>query len=84
MAVNSVRHCFFLARKLWRICFKRSFALTYNSAEKHVTCVRFENAASRAKTNVIATVHVTDDNVSFYDGPGMLIRKTAKPCINST
>ena len=31
----------------------------------------------------IATVHVTVDDVSFYDGPGMLIRKTAKPCINS-
>ena len=29
-----------------------------------------------------ATVHVTDD-VTFYDGPGMLIHKTAKPCINS-
>ena len=42
------------------------------------------NAISRAKTNVIATVHVTVDDVSFYDGPGMLIRKTAKPCINST
>ena len=28
-------------------------------------------------------VHVTDDNVSFCDGPRMRIRKTAKPCINS-
>ena len=52
--------------------------------EKHVTCERFENAASRAKNNVIASVHFTDDDVSFYDGPGMLIRKTAKPCINCT
>ena len=51
--------------------------------EKHVTCERFENAASRAKTNVIAAVHFTDDDVSFYDGPGMLILKTAEPCINS-
>ena len=56
----------------------------YKGAEKHVSCEQFENAASRAKTNVIATVHFTGDNVSFYDGPGMLIRKTAKPCINST
>ena len=31
-----------------------------------------------------ATVHVTDDDVSFCDGPGMLIYKIAKPCINST
>ena len=53
-------------------------------ARKRVTCKRFENAASRAKTNGTATVHVTDDDVSFYDGAGMLIRKTAKPCINST
>ena len=30
-----------------------------------------------------ATVHFTDDDVSFYDGPGMRIRKTAKPCISS-
>ena len=28
------------------------------------------------RLNVIATVHVTDDDVSFYDGPGILIRKT--------
>ena len=27
----------------------------------------------------IASVHVTDDDVSFCDGPIMLIRKTAKP-----
>ena len=31
-----------------------------------------------------ASVHVTDDDVSFCDSPGMLIRKTAKPYINST
>ena len=29
------------------------------------------------------TVHVTDDDVRFCDGPGMLIFKTTKPCINS-
>ena len=31
-----------------------------------------------------ATMHITDDDVSFCDGPGMLIRKTVKPYINST
>ena len=31
----------------------------------------------------MATVLFTDDNISFYDGPGMLICKIAKPCINS-
>ena len=75
---------FFFARKLWRKCSKVLFIYTYNGTEKHVTCERFENTASRTKTNVIATVHFTDDDVSFYDGPGMLIRKTAKPCINCT
>ena len=30
-----------------------------------------------------ANVHVTDDDISFCDGPGLLIRKTVKPCINS-
>ena len=30
-----------------------------------------------------ATVHITDDDVRFWDSPGMLIHKTAKPCINS-
>ena len=29
------------------------------------------------------TVHVTDDDVRYCDGPGMLICKTTKPCINS-
>ena len=37
----------------------------------------------KEKTNVITTVHFTDDDVSFYDSPRMLIRKTAKPCFNS-
>ena len=70
---------------------KDLFSCTYNGTERHVTCNGFENATSRAKTIVIltsrkitvATVHVTGDDVSFYDGPGMLRCKTAKLCINS-
>ena len=31
-----------------------------------------------------ATMHVTDGDFRFCDGPGMLICKTAKPSINST
>ena len=80
-------------KHVWSLLFSRSktlekllqkviFSCTYNGAEKHVTCERFENAAFRTKTNVITTVHVTDDDVSFCDGPGMLIGKTAKLCIN--
>ena len=75
---------FFRSKTLEKLLQKVLFTCTYNAAEKHVTCERFENAASRAKTDVIATVHFTDDDVSFYDGSGMLIPKTAKPCLNST
>ena len=76
-----IKH-FFRSKTLEKLLQKVHFTCTYNGLEKHVTCECFENATSRAKTNVIATVHFTDDNVSFHDGPGMLIRKTAKPCIN--
>ena len=31
---------------------------------------------------MFASVHVSDDDVRFGDGPGMLIRKTMQPCIN--
>ena len=75
---------FFLSQTLGKLLQKVLFTYTHNGAEKHVTCERFENAASRAKTNIIATVHFTDDDISIYDGPGMLIRQTAKLCINST
>ena len=73
-----IKH-FFRSKTSEKLLQKVLFTCTYNSVEKRVTCEHFENAASRAKTNIIATVHFTDDDVSFYDGPGMLIRKTAKP-----
>ena len=73
---------FFRSKTLEKLLQKVISFCTYKDTEKHVTCERFENAASRAKINVIATVHVTDDNVSFYDDPRMLIHKTAKLCIN--
>ena len=41
----------------------------------HNPCERFENAPSRVKTNVIATVHFTDDDVSCHDGPECLFVK---------
>ena len=75
---------FFLLENVAEIASKSSFFLPYNGTEMHGTCTRFENTTFRAKTNAIATVHLTDDDISFYDGPGMLIRKTAKLCINST
>ena len=81
---------FFRLKTLEKLLQKVLFSCTYNGAEKHVTCECFENASSGAKTNVIATVHftyddvsVSDDDVSVCDGPGMLIHKTAKPCFNS-
>ena len=75
---------FFHSKTLEKLLQKVFISCTYNGTEKHVTCEHFENAASRAKTNVIAIMHVTGDDVRFYGGPGMLILKTAEPCINST
>ena len=67
------------------------FSCTYNGAERHVTCNCFENAASRQMITsfwshkiTFATVHITDDDVRFCDGPRILIHKVAKPCNNST
>ena len=39
----------------WRKCFQKFFffSCTYNGAKRLISCERFENAASRAKTNVI-------------------------------
>ena len=80
-----IKH-FFCSKTLEKLLQKVLFTCIYNGTEKHVTCTWecFENAASWAKTNVITTVHSTYGDVSFYDGLVMLIRKTAKPCINST
>ena len=63
-----IKH-FFRSKTLEKSHQKVIFTCTYNGAEKHVTCKCFENVASRAKTNVIATVHFIDDDVSFYYGP---------------
>ena len=67
----------FRSKTLEKLFRKVLFSCTYNGAEKHVNYERFENAASRAK-KMTATVHVTDDEVSFYDGPGMLIHRNRK------
>ena len=91
IAQNVVLFCFvffvlfflFRSKTLQKLLQKVLFICIYSGAKKHVTCERFENAASRAKTNIIATEHFTADDVNFYDGPGILIHKTAKPCINS-
>ena len=56
---------FFRSKTLEKLLQKVIFACNYNGAEKHVTCEHSENAASRAMINIIATVHLTDDDVSF-------------------
>ena len=45
-----IKH-FFRSKALEKLPQKVIFTCTYNGAEKHVTCERFVNAASRAKTN---------------------------------
>ena len=82
-SMSDIKHSFH-PKTLEKLLQKLLFICPYNGVEKHVTCKHFENDASRAKTNVIATVHFTDDDISFSDGPEMLIHKTLKPCINST
>ena len=59
---------------------KALFTCTYNGAENTLPANVLKTPA---KFNVIATVHFTDDDVSFNDDFGMLIRKTAKLGINS-
>ena len=67
------------------------FFCTYNGAERHVTGERFENASSRAKTNVILT---SPNYVSycahywwwrqFLTAPECPYVKPQSQCINST
>ena len=72
-----IKH-FFFARKLWRNCFKKFFLPVPIMARKTMLPANvLKMLLPGQKTNVIATVHFTDDDVSFYDSPGMLIHKTA-------
>ena len=73
----------FFARKLRRNCFKKFFLPVPIMAWKSMLPANI-TPLSRAKTNVITAVHFTDDDVSFYNGPGMVTSKTAKQSINST
>ena len=58
------------------------FSCIYSGEERHVTCKRFENAASRAKTTsswrheiTFAFVNVTDDDVISVTAPECLYVK---------
>ena len=53
IAIIAYKH--FLTRKLEKMFRKVLFSCTYNGAEMHVTCERFENAASGANDNFILT-----------------------------
>ena len=66
---------FFFRSKTLKKFFKNVFLPVHNGVEKHVTQERFENATSRAKTNVIPTVHFYDDDVSFMTVPECLFVK---------
>ena len=50
-----IKHIF-RSKTLEKLLQKVLFTCTYNGAEKHVTCERFENAASRAKTSLLCTL----------------------------
>ena len=51
-------YCIKTLKTLEKLLQEVLFTCNYNGAEKHVACQCFENAASRAKTNFIATVHL--------------------------
>ena len=74
-----IKH-FFRSKTLEKLFHKALFTCPYNGAENTLPANVLKTPA---KINVIATVHFTDDDVSFNDDPRMLIRKTAKLCINS-
>ena len=75
----------FFVWKLWKNCLKKFFLpvpiMTWKSM---LPANVLKTPLPGQRLNVISTVHITHDDVSFYEGPGMLICKTAKPCINST
>ena len=67
-----------------------STILDHTDAERYVTCERFKNAASKANVDVTelrlllcTLLMMTSVFFFFCDGPGILIRKTAKPCVHS-
>ena len=80
----------FIAWKLWRKCFEKFFFPVPIMARKGTLPVNVlktplpgQRLMSSWRHQIsFATVHVTDD-ISFCDSLGMLIHKTAKPCINS-
>ena len=72
----------FLFTFLEKLLQKVFISCAYNGVEKHINCERFENASSRAKTNVIATVHVTDENV-FMTAPECVFVKPQSRALTS-
>ena len=72
---------FFSLENFREIAQKVLLTCTFNGADKHVTCENFEDATSRAKSNVIATVHFTDDDISFYDVPPECLFVKRQSCV---
>ena len=66
---------FFSLENFGEIASISSFTCTYNGVEKHVTCKCFENVTSRAKTNVVATVHPLMMKTVFMTAPECLFVK---------
>ena len=75
---------FSFARKLWRNCFKKFFLSEPIMSRKSTLPANVLKMPLPGQRQRLAPVLFTDDDVIFYDGPGRLIHKTLKPCINST
>ena len=72
----------FVTRKRWRKCFEKFsvFSCTYYTLPANVlkTPLPGQMMASIWRHEItFATAHVTDDDIRFCDGPGMLICKIA-------
>ena len=91
IAIVALKH-FFSTRKLWRKCFEKFFFIVPIMARKSTlpanvlkTPLPGQIITSRWRREIkFATVHAIYEYVRFCNGTGLLMRKTTKPCINST
>ena len=74
----------FFHSKLWRNCFKKLFLpvpIIVRKSTLPANVLKMPLPGQRSTSSLLCTLLWWRQ---FYDGPGMLIRKTAKRCSNST
>ena len=77
-----------MVRKLWRKCFENFYFPVPVMGRKGTLAANILKSPHPGQRLTSSwrheTVHVNDDGAKFLWWPRMLIRKTAKPCINSS